>query len=217
MKVILSGPTGFIGREVLEQCLQNSSITSIVALSRRELPVINPKLEVIILKDFLSYPDSVLQEIKSAEACIWSLGLARMPDNVSAKEISIEYTLAAAKAFTPTSATEKGKKFRFVYVSGAAAVRDQTKPLWLMQDFRRIRGQVENELIAYAQEHQDTFEPCIVRPGFVLAKKSSLRDMIKGLAPSVKVDVLAAAMIHVALNGGKDLIVENSAITQVAS
>lgn len=71
MKVILSGPTGFIGREVLEQCLQNSSITSIVALSRRELPVNSAKLIVIIVKDFLSYRDSVLQHTKAAEACIW--------------------------------------------------------------------------------------------------------------------------------------------------
>lgn len=71
MKVILSGPTGFIGREVLEQCIQNSSITSIVALSRRELPVDSPKLSVTVVKDFTSYPDSVLKEIKSAEACIW--------------------------------------------------------------------------------------------------------------------------------------------------
>ena len=71
MKVILSGPTGFIGSEVLEQCIQNSSITSIVALSRRELPVDSPKLSVIVVKDFISYTDSVLKEIKTAEACIW--------------------------------------------------------------------------------------------------------------------------------------------------
>lgn len=75
MKIILTGSTGFIGREVLEQCLQNSSITSVVALSRRELPASvvdnNPKLKTVIVKDFLSYPDSVLHDIKGAEACIW--------------------------------------------------------------------------------------------------------------------------------------------------
>lgn len=54
-----------------------------------------------------------------------------------AKEISIEYTLVAAKAFTPTSTTEK--KFRFIYVSGAWFERDHKKPLWFMQDYRRVR------------------------------------------------------------------------------
>jgi uncharacterized protein YbjT (DUF2867 family) len=74
MKVILTGSTGFVGREVLEQCLNNSSITSVIALSRRELPpsaVDHPKLKVAIVKDFLSYPDSLLQDIKGGEACIW--------------------------------------------------------------------------------------------------------------------------------------------------
>lgn len=51
-----------------------------------------------------------------------------------------------------------------------------------------------------------------MRPGFVLPKMTNLMDMVKGLAPSVRVDVLAAAMIHVALNGIKHQIVENTAI-----
>ena len=74
MKVILAGSTGFIGREVLEQCLQSPSITSIIALSRRDLPssvARNPKVKVTIVEDFLSYPQSLLQDIKGAEACIW--------------------------------------------------------------------------------------------------------------------------------------------------
>ena len=38
MNVIFTGSTGFIGRKVLEQCLQNSSITFIITLTRRDLP-----------------------------------------------------------------------------------------------------------------------------------------------------------------------------------
>lgn len=74
MKVILTGSTGFVGLEVLKQCLESPSITSVVALSRRELPssaTSNPKLKVTIINDFLSYPDSVLEDIKGAKACIW--------------------------------------------------------------------------------------------------------------------------------------------------
>lgn len=74
MKVILTGSTGFIGREVLEQCLQNTRISSIIALSRRDFPPAltrNPKLKVLVIKDFLSYPPPELQEMQGAEACIW--------------------------------------------------------------------------------------------------------------------------------------------------
>lgn len=76
MKFILTGCTGFIGGEVLLQCLQNPAITSVIALSRRQLPEAfakDPKLNVVIIKDFNSYPDSVLEDLKGADACIWYL------------------------------------------------------------------------------------------------------------------------------------------------
>lgn len=74
MKFILTGCTGFIGSEVLSQCLRNPTITSVVALSRRQLPdsVSNdPKLKVVIMKDFNSYSEPVLKELAGADACIW--------------------------------------------------------------------------------------------------------------------------------------------------
>lgn len=71
MKVILTGSTGFVGREVLEQCLKNPSVTTIVALSRRDIACPDPKLKVVILDNFLEYPDSIVREFDGAEACIW--------------------------------------------------------------------------------------------------------------------------------------------------
>jgi nucleoside-diphosphate-sugar epimerase len=74
MKFILTGCTGFIGSEVLSQCLRNPTITSVVVLSCRQLPdsVINdPKLNVVIMEDFNSYPVPVLKELAGADACIW--------------------------------------------------------------------------------------------------------------------------------------------------
>lgn len=64
-----------------------------------------------------------------------------MPELDTARKVSIDYTLAAAKAFAQDSAPGNGKakKFRFIYCSGFVAERDQTKPLWFMQDYRRIR------------------------------------------------------------------------------
>jgi len=73
MKIILLGSTGFIGSEVLSQCLSHPSITSILALSRRPLPITHEKLTTVILSDFTSYPPSVLEQMKGAEACIWYL------------------------------------------------------------------------------------------------------------------------------------------------
>jgi nucleoside-diphosphate-sugar epimerase len=74
MKIILTGSTGFIGSEVLTQCLANPSITSIIALSRRKLPdsiSSDPKLKTVTLDDFTTYTDEVLQRCLGAEACVW--------------------------------------------------------------------------------------------------------------------------------------------------
>lgn len=71
MKVILTGSTGFIGAGVLQSCIANPSITSIVALTRRPLEINNSKLHNIIQKDFLNYDKEVLDQLKGAEACVW--------------------------------------------------------------------------------------------------------------------------------------------------
>lgn len=75
MKIILSGCTGFIGGEVLRQCVQSPEITSIIVLSRRktkDLEVIgNSKTKVIIVNDFLLYSQDVIREMEGAEASIW--------------------------------------------------------------------------------------------------------------------------------------------------
>ena len=78
MKFILTGCTGFIGGEVIYQCLRNPSITSVVALTRRKLPetfTTNPKLKEVVMKDFNAYPESVLKELSGADACIWYANL----------------------------------------------------------------------------------------------------------------------------------------------
>ena len=72
MKVVLTGTTGFVGTEVMTQCLSQPAITSIVALSRRPIDsVTHPKLKVVILEDFTVYGEDVLKELEGAEACIW--------------------------------------------------------------------------------------------------------------------------------------------------
>jgi hypothetical protein len=76
MKFILAGASGLIGGEVLNQCLQNPSIPSLILLSRRELPEIvarDQRIHIVVLEDFLSYPESVTQQFEGTKACLWSV------------------------------------------------------------------------------------------------------------------------------------------------
>jgi uncharacterized protein YbjT (DUF2867 family) len=78
MKVLLTGATGAIGQEALNQALLRPEITSVVALTRRSLPSdvsANSKLRTIIMEDFSNWTTKVLDEIKDADAMIWFVRL----------------------------------------------------------------------------------------------------------------------------------------------
>ncbi|KAI9813119.1 MAG: hypothetical protein M1827_004339 [Pycnora praestabilis] len=213
MKIILTGSTGFIGGEVLQHCLLSPSITSIIALSRRALPESvtkssnAAKLKVVIPEDFSKYDDTVLDELRGAEACIWCLGVIRLPTMELTRKVMIDYPTIAAQTFNNTlSAQLQGdgkqkKKFRFIYLSGMLSERDQAKTLWFMQDARRLRGALETSLLAMATSNPDTFETYIAKPGGVISKEGGVMNVLKGMNKSVGVAELAAVMLDAALNG----------------
>jgi hypothetical protein len=156
-----------------------------------------------------------------------------------ARKACVDYTEAALKVMATIVGKDEKRKFRFVYLSGAASERDQAKSLWFAQDYRRMRvcsthssltdilrsfkllticqGQVENLILAHAKEHEGAMEAVIMRPGFVLAREQSIRDTIRGMGPSVKVDILARALISSAMNGSKTQLVENIGIKELGA
>jgi hypothetical protein len=74
MKFILTGTSGFIGGEILSQCLSLPSLTSLIILSRRPLPEIaarDPRISVTVLDNFLVYPEEVVKQLAGAKACLW--------------------------------------------------------------------------------------------------------------------------------------------------
>lgn len=82
MKLVVVGGTGFVGGEVIRLALQNKSITSIVALARRQVPIPKhtrpdadtAKLHSVLLEDWeRPYPDHVVEHLRQADACVWSV------------------------------------------------------------------------------------------------------------------------------------------------
>jgi uncharacterized protein YbjT (DUF2867 family) len=78
MHIILTGATGLVGSGVLQTMLINPSVTKLSILSRRPVPQAenHNKANVIIHKDFTTYPESVLDQLKDAEGCVWALGIS---------------------------------------------------------------------------------------------------------------------------------------------
>src|ERR1700759_2537834 len=136
MKIILTGATGFVGDEVLRQALDDPSIDQVVVLTRRPVGVSNPKLNEIVLDDFLDY--SGLGDQLKADACIWCLGVSQTA--VSKDEyikITLDYTIAAARAMLAAN-----PQIRFCFVSGRGADWDEKS----MTLYGKIKGRTEKEL-----------------------------------------------------------------------
>ncbi|KAE9394415.1 hypothetical protein BT96DRAFT_827660 [Gymnopus androsaceus JB14] len=215
MKVLLTGSTGQIGRGVLEKSLESPDITSIVVLTRRELPEAirnHPKLSVIILKDFTSYPPEVLKELIDVDACIWSLGV--LAANLTFEEkhrITIDYTFAFLEAWLKSKDTipeSQKKPARFLFVAGHFTRRNQELKIWFKAEQRLLGGRAQNQLIEYAEQRSSSLELFIINPAFVYTGFS----LLSYLFPSISGELLSNAMLDVAVHGGELQILDNTAL-----
>lgn len=79
MHLILTGATGLIGAAVLDNMLAQETISQISILSRRPVKMAegHKKAKVIIHKDFKTYDQALLDELKDAQGCVWALGVSQ--------------------------------------------------------------------------------------------------------------------------------------------
>jgi nucleoside-diphosphate-sugar epimerase len=74
MKVIVTGATGFVGKQVVSQCIDNPEISSILVLTRRNIDQNlsqSSKVRVILHHDFHNYPQELLKQLRGSHSCIW--------------------------------------------------------------------------------------------------------------------------------------------------
>lgn len=136
MKLIVAGATGYVATELIRQSLRRPEVTSVVALARQTTAVpanLDPgadasKLKSVVVQDYCTYPDDVKKELAGADACIWTVAITPSKSTnypfEEVKRICQTGTLAGLRAIHEAGSR---KPFRFLYMSGIAAERDQTK------------------------------------------------------------------------------------------
>jgi len=217
MKVILSGSTGYIGGEILTQCLTHPSITSLLILTRRHPGPLaaHPKAKVILVKDFTSYDDPTIHELQTADAAIWCLGTYTGDESVD-----IEHPLAFIKAIQtrpPGSTTP----FRYVQLGGACTEQppkegQKERSLWFYANGRRVRGAAEARVLECAGDgSQSELSVYVVKPGGVLPKNgASIPRWIVGESLFVGIKELGATMVDLAVRGSEQKIFRNREIIE---
>lgn len=120
------------------------------------------------------------------------------------RQVSVDYTLAAAQAFIAylAPALPQGQKFRFVFCSGKNAEWDQTKKLTFMEETRKVKGLCEKGLNSLEEANPETFEYYAVQPTAILARDAGCMTKSTGkLYGAVPAGTLTMAMVKIALAG----------------
>ncbi|KAM5344712.1 hypothetical protein ACJ41O_010574 [Fusarium nematophilum] len=177
MHLILTGATGLVGSSVLDAMLKSTQVTRISILSRRPVPMADndPRVNVIIHKDFTEFNPQVLDKLQGADGAVWALGISQL--KVTKEEyvkITKDFPLAAATAFSRLSPLNN-KPFRFVYVSGGGAT---TTPGLFTPFYGRVKGEAEVALseLRTADFSVDSVRPAGVDPSNHAAIKPYIPD-----------------------------------------
>ena len=219
MKVVLSGSTGYIGAEVLRQCLSHPSITSVIVLTRRDPGNLadNPKAKVIIVKDFTSYDEPTIGELRTADAAIWCLGT-----KTGDERIDIEFPLAFIKIIK--TRPPGSKPFRFVQMSGAFTEPppkegQPDRSLWFYANGRRVRGLTEAKVLETAEDASPSeYTVYAVKPGGVMLQNTTgaLVRCVFGNSLSIGIDDLGATVVDLAIHGNEQKVFTNQEIIDYA-
>ncbi|KAF4975766.1 hypothetical protein FZEAL_7482 [Fusarium zealandicum] len=219
MKVLIVGASGMVGGEVLTHCLAHSSISSVVAFVRRDLPSgvsDHPKLECVLVKDFSNWPQHALQAHADAAAMLWNMGTYDMNGN---RAVDLEYPLAFMEEMARVLQTEPRKfPFKYVHLSGTFVRQDQEKKLWFLEQSRKLKGVLESRALAFAESHANIWKTSIVKPGLIVSKNVVFPTIVAGVLGenlSIRVEELGAFMTYLAVDGeGEDSTIENTGLTR---
>ncbi|KAI1161834.1 NAD(P)-binding protein [Nemania serpens] len=215
MKLVVTGATGFVGREIIRQSLSHPKITSVVALARSPVAAPNAllagadpsKLRSVVIQDYEVYPDEVKKEFSGAGACIWTVAItpskSKTYDFEEVRRICQTSPIACLRSMHEAG---PAAPFRFLYMSGAAAERDPTKTPTFMPQYGLMRGEAENQLLALGRE-LDGVEVAAAKPGYITVSgdlaRAAMGAMVRVISgiPSVNVDDLVAAMLNQVVEG----------------
>lgn len=211
MKILLFGATGAAGGSVLRACLSAPMVDGVRAITRRPIPLTDPKLRVVLHSDFLDYA-SVADAFTGIDACLFCLGISvtQVSGEEEYRTITHDFALAAAQML---HARSPGAAFH--YISGQGTNPDG-RLMW-----QRVKGGTERELI-------ELFGAVCWRPSAIEGEQSTsspwyykvARPLIRLLKPfrSFYIDGrdLGKAMLQATIEKMRGRIVENAEARTIA-
>lgn len=214
-RVIITGSTGMIGGIVLRECLHSTDIEKVTVLVRKPTGLRHPKLNEIVVADFLDY-STMASHFVQQDVAYFCIGVytGQVPDN-EFKTITVDYTRAFADALKQGSPNAT-----FCFLSGDGADQKEKSRM----SFARYKGMAENYLKSKQFGQLYIFRPGYIypvekrrEPNFSYKLMRMLYPMINAISPSnlITSEQLGKAMYKVGLEGADKVILENADIKRI--
>lgn len=221
INVIVTGASGMVGRGVLLESLDNSSVGKVLSIGRTHLGFDDPKLKELIISDFLNYR-AVIDQLKGYDACYLCMGVsAGGMKEEQYRRLTYDYAHALA-----TTLQKQNPKMCCIYVSGEGTdSTEKGRSMWA-----RIKGKTENDLLTLGFAQAYMFRPGAIIPLRGIKSKTKayqfmydyfmwLIKIMKWIAPKsiVNTTQIGLAMINVSLKGYEKKIIRPADIIKLAS
>jgi uncharacterized protein YbjT (DUF2867 family) len=220
MKVILFGATGMVGAGVLNECLRDDRVKSVLAVVRSPTNIRHRKLHELIRDDFFDYRGA-RETFRGADACFFCLGVTAVGKTEDEyHRLTYVVTLAAARTLA-----EVNPGMTFCYVSGQGTdSSEKGRVMWA-----RVKGKTENALLALPLKAY-MLRPGYIQPlGGIKSKTRVYRVFYAGMAPLYPIlkrltpnlittnETVGRAMIRLAESGYSSRILEVRDINAVGA
>lgn len=218
MKILLFGATGLVGDGVLRWLLTSPSVDHVVAASRRQLTIRHAKLDVVLEKDMFHLQN--IDRLKGFDVCFFCLGASSVGmSEAEYRHLTLDLTLAVVRQLSPGN-----PQMVFEFISGAGAGRS-ARQMW-----RRVKGETEEALLAMGLHDVYALQPAFIQPmRGSTTRRRSLRwiyVLTAAIYPFLQkrfdrvvtsTDLLAKAMLQLAITGNIKKVLTNSELNQLAT
>jgi len=218
MRVVVFGPTGAVGAEVVRQALADPRIEEVTAVSRRPLSIDSRGLVEVLHDNFLDL-EPIADRLSNVDACFYCLGVSQLqvkdPDRY--REITYGFTMEAARQLV-----RRSPELHFHFLSGSGA--DPTGRSRVL--FARVKGETETALARLPVPKLTIWRPGYINPmeprtNFVPTFEKFARPMypvLRRLLPWMTTDTveIARAMLQSTFEGAHGNVVDTGGIRALA-
>jgi uncharacterized protein YbjT (DUF2867 family) len=216
ISVILTGATGMVGEGVLLECLADPRVARVLAVNRKPLGRVHPKLAEIVHADFHDL-STIERQLAGYDACFFCLGVS----SIGMSEHDYRHVTQDLTTNFGRTLARLNPAMTFCYVTGAGT--DSTGHGSVM--WARVKGATENELLRLFPRAV-MFRPAMMR---ATAGQKNLKGWYRALAwiypigralaPSkfCTLQEVGRAMINAAAAGAPRHILEVPDIVELAA